>query len=495
VGVVIPAFNEEQLIADTIRGVPEFVDKLYVVNDGSTDRTAEIIQSFNHDRTLCINHSGNRGVGAAIISGYRLALQDDMDIVVVMAGDNQMDPVQLSKLVTPIVEGAADYTKGDRLSQSENQKGMSRWRRFGNWLLTKLTRIATGNWRINDPQNGYTAISHAALKKISAYHIYPGYGYCNDILVKLTACGCKIVDVPMPAKYGHEKSKIKYSRYIPKVSWLLLKDFIWRLRQDLRELDFTLVKYERLLREVQSANYEIHTINSAISSYSGRILILRHDIDRQVKNALRMATLENHLGIHATYYFRMTNAVFDPNVVKAIIALGHEVGYHYEVLDKTKGDIEEAKILVLLELDKFRSICEVKTASMHGNPFTRWDNRDFWSHYSLTDFGLTSEAYLSIDFEKYWYYTDTGRNWDDTKYNIKDLVPINQSRALKPQCRNTDELLDIIHQGYPYLYLLTHPDKWSSNFLMWLVSLVVNWLINKAKTVIRFIYKNRSGDN
>ncbi len=230
VAVVIPAFNEEELIADTLSSVPEFVDKLYVVNDGSTDRTADIVRSFNHDRIFFIDHSENRGVGAAIVSGYRRALQDNIAIVVVMAGDNQMDPVHMLRLITPIADGTAGYSKGDRLSQPGNQTGMSRWRRFGNWQLTWLTRIASGNWHINDPQNGYTAISREALNRIDLDGVYLGYGYCNDLLVKLRTYGCRIVDVPMPARYGNEKSKIKYSRYVPLVSWLLLKDFLWRLK-------------------------------------------------------------------------------------------------------------------------------------------------------------------------------------------------------------------------------------------------------------------------
>lgn len=229
-GVVIPAYNEEELIADTIKSVPEFVDKVYIVNDGSTDKTAEIIRSFNHPRILCIDHGENLGVGAAIVSGYKQAVQDNIDIAVVMAGDNQMDPAHMIKLITPVIEGTADYTKGDRLSQSGNQIGMSRWRRFGNWLLTGLTRIVTGKWYINDPQNGYTAISLNALNKIDTDSIYPRYGYCNDLLVKLAVSGCRIVDIPMPARYGQEKSKIKYSRYIPRVSWLLFRVFLWRIK-------------------------------------------------------------------------------------------------------------------------------------------------------------------------------------------------------------------------------------------------------------------------
>lgn len=228
IAVVCPAYNEELLIADTIMSIPDFVDKVYVVDDCSTDRTPEIIQSFDGS-VHHLRHTMNRGVGAAIITGYKQAIADDIDIVVVMAGDNQMDPENVTRLLEPIISGEADYTKGDRLSIKRNGGGMSRWRLFGNWLLTWLTRIATGNWKMHDPQNGFTAISNQTIKKLGANTIYPGYGYCNDILVKLTVHGCRIANVQMPARYGSEISKIKYSRYIPKVSWLLLCDFLWRL--------------------------------------------------------------------------------------------------------------------------------------------------------------------------------------------------------------------------------------------------------------------------
>jgi len=234
IAVVIPAYNEEQLLIDTIESVPEYVDRIYVVNDGSTDRTGQIMLPLSYKAKIeCITHSHNMGVGAAIRSGYCKAINEEMDITVVMAGDNQMDPSYMDKLITAIIEGKADYSKGDRLSQPENHTGMSNWRLLGNWFLTWLTRIATGNWQLTDPQNGYAAISHSALKKINVNTMYSRYGYCNDLLVKLSAAGCRVIDVPIPAKYGNEKSDIIYSTYIPRVSWLLLKDFVWRLKKQI----------------------------------------------------------------------------------------------------------------------------------------------------------------------------------------------------------------------------------------------------------------------
>lgn len=240
VGVVIPAFNEELLIGETLKSIPHYVDRIYVIDDCSRDRTAEIAKGFEKgdSRVTCISHERNSGVGAAIITGYKKAIEDKTDIVAVMAGDNQMDPKNLPSLLDPIVEGKADYTKGNRLMNAEFRKGMSAWRSFGNVILTFLTKMASGYWQLMDPQNGYTAISQRALERINPDTIYPWYGYCNDLLVKLNVFGFKIKDVVMPARYGKEKSKIRYGRYMFKLSWLLLKDFLWRLKMKYVWLSF-----------------------------------------------------------------------------------------------------------------------------------------------------------------------------------------------------------------------------------------------------------------
>jgi hypothetical protein len=133
-------------------------------------------------------------------------------------------------LLDPLAEKDADYSKGNRLDGRKYWNGMSRWRFLGNSLLTFLTRISSGYWDLTDPQNGYTAISSNALKAIDLDSVYPGYGYCNDLLVKLNVEGFRVIDVVMPARYGREKSKIRYRRYIPRVSNLLLKNFFWRLK-------------------------------------------------------------------------------------------------------------------------------------------------------------------------------------------------------------------------------------------------------------------------
>ena len=238
IGVVILAHNEENHIKDTIETLPVFVDKIYIIDDGSTDKTAEIIKMFTDQRIHLLQHEINKGPGAALVSGYKAALKDEMDIIVKMDGDNQMDPEQLPNLVEPVIEGKADYTKGNRLLSPEYRTGMTKWRFFGNSMLTFLTKIGSGYWQMMDPQNGYTATSRSVLERIPLDSIYPYYGYLNDILVKLNIYGYRVMDIVMPARYGRERSSIKYSKYIVKVSLMLLRDFFWRLKMKYVVLSF-----------------------------------------------------------------------------------------------------------------------------------------------------------------------------------------------------------------------------------------------------------------
>ncbi|ELZ97029.1 family 2 glycosyl transferase [Haloferax mucosum ATCC BAA-1512] len=272
VGVVVPAYNEAGFVGEVIDTMPDYVDRMYVIDDCSTDDTWAEIQeyaakvngsapetesdsetfSFREgspepltdggtafaDRVVPIQHEENQGVGGALKTGYRRALEDEVDITAVMGGDGQMDPDILDRFLDPIVEGDADYTKGNRLLYREFREGMSKWRFFGNSILTFLTKIASGYWKMMDPQNGYTAISQYALENVGIENMYEYYGYCNDLLVKLNAKGMRIADVAMPAVYGDEESSIKYSAYIRKVSGMLLANFLWRLKVKYLILDF-----------------------------------------------------------------------------------------------------------------------------------------------------------------------------------------------------------------------------------------------------------------
>ncbi|MCK4731006.1 MAG: glycosyltransferase family 2 protein, partial [Methanophagales archaeon] len=240
IAVVVPAYNEAQLIAKTVTTIPGFIDIIIVVDDKSTDDTVTIVESLQRDYSdsvILITHERNRGVGGAIKTGYEKALALDMDIIVVMGGDAQMDPGQLPKLLGPILGGRAEYTKGNRLEYDANL-AMPRIRRFGNGALTLLTKIASGYWGVIDPQNGYTAISKQALKKLELDNIYDRYGCPNDMLIELNIRNIKIMDVEMPPVYQGEKSGIKIRRYFFTLSWLLFKGFFRRLNRKYGGLHF-----------------------------------------------------------------------------------------------------------------------------------------------------------------------------------------------------------------------------------------------------------------
>lgn len=240
IAVIVPAYNEENLISQTITTIPDFVDKIIVIDDHSRDKTAEIVQSYMKkltDKLILVQHEKNKGVGAAIKTGYKKSLELGIDITAVMAGDAQMDPNELHRLLDPIIEGKTDYAKGNRLTHKEKIK-MPRFRAFGNGILTFLTKIASGYWNVIDPQNGYTAISKKALETIDVDGIYDYYGYPNDMLIKLNLCKFRIIDVEMPPRYGNEKSKIKMGRYSFKLSWLLIKGFFKRIWSEYGGVNF-----------------------------------------------------------------------------------------------------------------------------------------------------------------------------------------------------------------------------------------------------------------
>ncbi|MFB6130754.1 MAG: hypothetical protein ABEJ28_08045 [Salinigranum sp.] len=144
----------------------------------------------------------------------------------------------LDRIVEPVATGEADYAKGNRLRSASDRSGMSNWRLFGNALLTALTRVASGYWRMTDPQNGYTAISTEALAEIGPRTFYSRYGFLNDVLVTLNAGEYTVVDVPMCATYGEESSGIAYRTFVPGLSWLLLRRFAWRLRVSYLDEEF-----------------------------------------------------------------------------------------------------------------------------------------------------------------------------------------------------------------------------------------------------------------
>ena len=177
VGVVVPAFDEEALIAATLGGIPPLVDRIIVVDDGSADRTAECARGARDPRVEVLSHEKRSGVGAAILTGYRAALADGVDVVAVMNGDNQMDPDDLPTLVEPVARGEVDYAKANRLFTGQAWELIPRSRYLGNAVLSLLTKIASGYWHVADSQAGYTAISLDTLERLDLDRVYTRYGF------------------------------------------------------------------------------------------------------------------------------------------------------------------------------------------------------------------------------------------------------------------------------------------------------------------------------
>jgi glycosyltransferase involved in cell wall biosynthesis len=235
VAVVVPAYNEETQIGRVIDTMPDFVDRIIVVDDCSRDHTGDVVKAhpaFAKGRVDLIVHAANQGVGGAIASGYVRARDEGYDIAVVMAGDGQMDPADLPALLDPLVEDLADYSKGNRLVTGDAIRKIPRVRFVGNAILSLLTKVASGYWTVADSQTGYTAINARALAAIDWSKMYRSYGQPNDVLVRLNVEGFRVGDVPVAPVYNvGEVSGIKIRRVIFTIGALLVRLFLWRLKE------------------------------------------------------------------------------------------------------------------------------------------------------------------------------------------------------------------------------------------------------------------------
>ncbi len=231
IAVIVPAFNEELLIKKTIDSVPDFVEKIIVINDKSTDKTEEVVNNEKklNSKIVLINHSKNKGVGASLISGYQKSLELEMDITVVMPGDAQALPDDFTNLVNPVLEGKADYSKGNRLNHKDVKSIMPRYRFVGNTFLSLFTKFASGYYTIMDPQMGYTAINNSTLKKIDLSKMIKRYGYPGQLLHFLNLVDAVVCDVDIIPHYGEEKSGLRVWNILPKLTFLLIGLFFKRV--------------------------------------------------------------------------------------------------------------------------------------------------------------------------------------------------------------------------------------------------------------------------
>jgi hypothetical protein len=216
------------------------------------------------------------------------------------------------------------------------------------------------------------------------------------------------------------------------------------------------------------------------------VAIIRHDVDKKPENALKMAEIEHSLGIKATYYFRTTKGVYHKKIIMKINEMGHEIGYHYEVLAKAQGDKKKAIALFEKELQELRTLVPVKTICMHGSPWSKWRDSDLWEDYDYSDYKIIAEAFLTLDYNSIYYYTDTGRRWDGGLYNVRDKVKTNlQSKEV----RSTYELIEILPTLMEDISLNSHPQRWHDSYGRWLFELVGQNIKNLAK---KYFLKSRN---
>lgn len=264
--------------------------------------------------------------------------------------------------------------------------------------------------------------------------------------------------------------------------------------------DFTLYQYRHLLESLLQQDYQFLTFEQyceqkssphrpiASSPDSPKYILLRHDVDLKAANSLATAQIEHELGIRATYYFRVVPQSNQPDIIRAIAALGHEIGYHYEDMALMQGDTKKAYAHFQQQLNYFRQFYPVRTICMHGAPTSQWDGKELWKHYDYRDLGIIGEPYFDIDFSQMFYLTDTGRCWDGYKVSVRDKIPVYQDQwnAQGLVYHATNDIIHAAEQGSlpPRIMITTHPQRWTDRPLAWLKEL----LVQNAKNIIKRLF-------
>lgn len=254
--------------------------------------------------------------------------------------------------------------------------------------------------------------------------------------------------------------------------------------------DFTLGKYAQLCESIKALDCPVVPVREylAVGKPRKKMVILRHDVDRDIGAAMRMANMESEFGLRSTYYVRKQASVFKPDALKAIYGMGHEVGYHYEVLSKVKGDIQKAIQLFERELKSFRQHVPIETISMHGRPLSPWNNTDVWNSHEFEDFGIKGDAVLSLSGKSVYYFTDTGRSWGATRFNLRDYV---ESLLPPHPIVSTDDLIDFVkgESTYP-ICISAHPNRWAEGIISIGFGVMSDWAINQVKWGIQMLRGN-----
>lgn len=259
-------------------------------------------------------------------------------------------------------------------------------------------------------------------------------------------------------------------------------------------MDFTLKKYAELVQALRDGGYKFLTfeeyIDSPASLKNRKFVVLRHDVDLRANNSLQTAKVEYSLGAKAVYYFRVIPESNQPEIIKEIASLGHEIGYHYEDMSICGGDTEKAYEHFKKQLEYFRTFYPVKTICMHGAPTSQYDGKDLWKKYDYKESGITGEPYFDIDFSKMFYLTDTGRMWDGYKVSVRDKIEGHQDHwnAAGLTYHTTDEVINAVSTGTlpPQLMITTHPQRWTDDKGLWFKE----WALQSAKNLIKYILIN-----
>jgi glycosyltransferase involved in cell wall biosynthesis len=246
IAVVIPCFRVKRHILGVIQSVGSEVSRIYIVDDQCPEKTGQFVSAECKDpRVKVLHHTDNQGVGGAMVTGYRESLRDGCTLTVKIDGDGQMDPALIPRFVKPILEGRADYTKGNRFYDLESLNQMPRLRLFGNAVLSFISKLASGYWNMMDPTNGYTAIHNSVLKIIPLAKLEKRYFFENDILFRLNTVRAVVMDIPMPSKYGDEESSMN----IALIALTFPRKFLLRF--------FKRVFYNHFLREFNAGSVEL----------------------------------------------------------------------------------------------------------------------------------------------------------------------------------------------------------------------------------------------
>ena len=259
-------------------------------------------------------------------------------------------------------------------------------------------------------------------------------------------------------------------------------------------MDFTLKIYKQLLCSFLEQGYRFITFEQYCKEErkpEDKWVILRHDVDLRPQNSLATAQMEHELGIQASYYFRVVPESNQPEYIKAIAALGHEMGYHYEDMAMCQGDVHKAYAHFQQQLAYFRQFYPVRTICMHGAPTSQWDGRDLWKVYDYRDLGIMGEPYFDVDFSKVFYLTDTGRRWDGYNVSVRDKIPLHQDEWTKRGWvyHSTKDLLTALKEGTlpEQIMMTTHPQRWTDNKWAWAKELCLQNIKNWVKSwLIRF---------